>query len=194
RRAGRVRARQRRGLRHGARAKAVRGVPAPARRGGIFRHRHRPRDCAPRGRAPRRARLGRGDARRRRDVLHRVSGGRMKRDSAVRLRVLLLEDNSPDAELVLYELQRTGIEAETVRVITREDFEQQLEARPDAILSDYQLPLWNGLDALMLVRAHGLDTPFIIVSGMIGEDLAVEAMRHGADDYLLKDRLSRLGV
>jgi CheY-like chemotaxis protein len=104
----------------------------------------------------------------------------------VRLRVLLLEDNPADAELVLYELQRAGIEAETVRVITREDFEQQLEARPDAILSDYQLPLWSGLDALMLVRAYGLDTPFIIVSGTIGEDLAVEAMRHGADDYLLK--------
>jgi diguanylate cyclase (GGDEF)-like protein/PAS domain S-box-containing protein len=118
----------------------------------------------------------------------------MKRDSAVRLRVLLLEDNPADAELVLYELQRGGIEAETVRVITREEFEKQLEARPDAILSDYQLPLWTGLDALLLVRAYGLDTPFIIVSGTIGEDLAVEAMRHGADDYLLKDRLSRLGV
>src|SRR4029079_8002047 len=93
----------------------------------------------------------------------------------------------------LYELQRAGIEAETARVITRDDFEKQLEARPDAILSDYQLPLWTGLDALLLVRAYGLDTPFIIVSGTIGEDLAVEAMRHGADDYLLKDRLSRLG-
>lgn len=114
----------------------------------------------------------------------------MKSESAARLRVLLLEDNPADAELVLYELRHAGIEADSVRVITREDFEARLDPCPDAILSDYQLPLWDGLQALHLVRDRGLDVPFIIVSGTIGEDLAVEAMRLGADDYLLKDLCS----
>ena len=117
----------------------------------------------------------------------------MKREPPVRLRILMLEDNPADAELVLAELQHAGIDAETTRVITREDFEARLDPCPDAILSDYQLPLWNGLDALQLVRGRGLDVPFVLVSGTIGEDVAVEAMRKGADDYLLKDRLSRLG-
>ena len=110
-----------------------------------------------------------------------------------RLRFLLLEDNPTDAELVIHELQRAGFGGESVRAVTREAFEAGLDPCPDAILSDYQLPSWDGLQALRLVRERGLDVPFIIVSGAIGEDIAVEAMRHGADDYLLKDRLSRLG-
>ncbi len=109
------------------------------------------------------------------------------------VRIVILEDNPADAELILYELRRAGIDAETIRVIAREDFEARLNPPPDAILSDYHLPLWDGLQALRLVRERGLDVPFILVSGTIGEEHAVEAMRHGADDYLLKDRLTRLG-
>jgi len=112
----------------------------------------------------------------------------------VRLRILILEDNPADAELIVYELRRAGIEADPVVAVTRKDFEARLDPCPDAILSDYHLPHWNGLDALRTVRERGLEVPFIIVSGNIGEDLAVEAMRNGADDYLLKDRLSRLGA
>ena len=118
----------------------------------------------------------------------------MKSESASRLRILMLEDNPADEELVLLELRRAGIDADTGRVSTREAFEAQLDRRPDAILSDYQLPQWTGLDALQLVRGRGLQVPFIIVSGTVGDELAVEAMRQGADDYLLKDRLSRLGA
>jgi len=117
----------------------------------------------------------------------------MQGEHATRLRVLLLEDNPADAELVLHELRRAGMDVDTERVVSREDFEARLDPCPDAILSDYDLPLWNGLDALKLVRRRGLDVPFVLVSGTIGEDVAVEAMRNGADDYLLKDRLSRLG-
>src|SRR5580692_251076 len=112
----------------------------------------------------------------------------MKREASLRLRVLLLEDSAADAELLLNELRRGDVEADVERVVTREDFLAHLDPCPDVILSDYQLPLWDGLQALRLVRERGLDVPFIIVSGVIGEDLAVESMKHGADDYLLKDR------
>jgi diguanylate cyclase (GGDEF)-like protein len=117
----------------------------------------------------------------------------MKREAAARLRILLLEDDPEDADLLLRELRRGGVDAEATLVATREEFEAQLDSRPDAILSDFHLPAWDGLQALRMVRERGLETPFIIVSGLIGEDAAVEAMRHGADDYLLKDRLGRLG-
>jgi len=113
--------------------------------------------------------------------------------TAPRLRILQLEDDPDDAAMVRHELRRAGIEADTLHVISRADFEAGLDPCPDAILADYRLPNWTGLDALRLVRGRGLDVPFIVVSGTIGEDVAVEAMRHGADDYLLKDRLARLG-
>jgi len=119
----------------------------------------------------------------------------MKSEPALqRLRVLLLEDNAVDAELILDQLRRAGIDAEAERVIEREQFEARLAACPDLILADYQLPSWTGLDALKLVRSRGLEVPFIIVSGTVGEETAIETMRHGADDYLLKDRPSRLGA
>jgi diguanylate cyclase (GGDEF)-like protein/PAS domain S-box-containing protein len=118
----------------------------------------------------------------------------MKSELPMRLRILQLEDSPADAALTLHALKRAGIEVDSTRVVTREDFEAQLALRPDAILSDYHLPLWDGIQALQLVRQRGMDVPFIIVSGTIGEDLAVEAMRQGADDYLLKDRLPRIGA
>lgn len=110
------------------------------------------------------------------------------------LKLLLVEDNPADADLVLHELRRAQVAVEAVRVESRADFEVQLGLGPELILSDYQLPGWNGLDALRIVRGRGLDLPFIIVSGAIGEELAVEAMKQGADDYIMKDRMGRLGA
>ncbi len=109
------------------------------------------------------------------------------------IQLLIVEDNPLDAELVLRELRRAGFEPEWKRVDTEEDFLEQLHAGLEIILSDYKMPLFDGFRALELLKGCGLDIPFIIVSGTIGEDVAVEAMKTGAADYLLKDRLARLG-
>jgi diguanylate cyclase (GGDEF)-like protein/PAS domain S-box-containing protein len=110
------------------------------------------------------------------------------------LRVLLLEDMPTDAELTLRELRKGGIEVLGERVDTREAFERALaEFRPDLILSDFSLPQsFDGLAALEIARCVAPDIPYIFVSGTIGEDRAVEAMKRGATDYVLKDRLNRV--
>lgn len=109
------------------------------------------------------------------------------------LRVLLVEDNLNDAELVLLELHRAGFDAEWHRVQTERDYLERLRPDLDIILSDYALPEFSAPRALELLNQSGFEIPFIIISGTIGEEVAVEAMRQGADDYLLKDRLVRLG-
>lgn len=109
------------------------------------------------------------------------------------LRVLLVEDNPPDAELVVTELRRAGFEPEWRRVDTEQGFIESLDQKLDVILSDCDMPQFNGLRALDLLQKSGLEVPFIIVSGTIREETAVASMRRGAADYLLKDRLSRLG-
>jgi PAS domain S-box-containing protein len=109
------------------------------------------------------------------------------------LRLLLVEDNPIDAELMLYELRRAGFAPEGERVETEAAFRERLSAELDLVLSDYRMPQFSGLRALELLRERGLDVPFILVSGAIGEESAVEAMKQGAADYLLKDRLGRLG-
>lgn len=109
------------------------------------------------------------------------------------LRVLLLEDRPADAELVLRALTKAGIAADWRRVQTEEDFVAALESSTDLILADFRLPQFDGLKAVRLVRERGLDVPFIIVTGTLGDELAAECMRHGATDYVLKDRLARLG-
>ncbi|MBI4468725.1 MAG: PAS domain S-box protein [Acidobacteria bacterium] len=109
-------------------------------------------------------------------------------------RVLLLEDTLADAEMILHELRRSGIDLEWKRVETESDFLDALEPPPDLILADYRLPGFDGLSALRLIKQRGLDIPFIIVSGTVGEDLAVAAIIEGATDYVLKDRLARLGI
>jgi diguanylate cyclase (GGDEF)-like protein/PAS domain S-box-containing protein len=110
------------------------------------------------------------------------------------LRVLLLEDMPTDAELTLRELRKAGIRLVSERVDTREAFAHALhEFRPDVILSDFSLPQsFDGLAALEIARDALPDIPYIFVSGTIGEDRAVEAMKRGATDYVLKDRLDRL--
>ncbi len=109
------------------------------------------------------------------------------------IRVLLLEDRADDAVLLARELTRHGFEPDWSRVETRAEYLEALALRPDVILADYTLPRFDALEALRLLRDQGLDIPFIVVTGTIGEERAVECMREGASDYLLKDRLTRLG-
>jgi diguanylate cyclase (GGDEF)-like protein/PAS domain S-box-containing protein len=116
------------------------------------------------------------------------------RDIASRpLRVLVLEDSATDAELEIRELRRAGFDPEWQRVETESEFTAALALPPELILADYALPHFDGLTALAQVRARSLDTPFILVSGSLGEEAAVAAMKQGATDFLLKDRLTRLG-
>lgn len=112
---------------------------------------------------------------------------------ATPLRVLILEDQEIDARLVLRELQSAGFDAQWKRVQTELDYAASLSPNLDVILADFSLPQFNALRALELVKQRDLDVPFIIISGSIGEDLAVQALQMGAQDYLLKDRLGRLG-
>jgi len=112
---------------------------------------------------------------------------------AQRLRVLLVEDNPHDAELLLHELRRAGFDPVWQRVDSEPAFVDSLSADIEIILSDYQMPQFDGLRALKLMQEHGLEIPFIVVSGAIGEEVAVEAMRSGANDYLMKGNLAKLG-
>jgi len=112
---------------------------------------------------------------------------------SIPLRVLILEDRLFDAELSVLELRTSGFEPDWQRVETESDYLAHLDPALDLILADYSLPQFNGLRALRLLQARGLDIPFILVSGTIGEDFAVECIKQGANDYLLKDRLTRLG-
>jgi signal transduction histidine kinase len=108
------------------------------------------------------------------------------------LRVLHLEDNEGDHALVVAHLLRGGIQADIERVETERAMIEALAEDWDLILSDYNLPGYSGLAALDKVRSLGKLVPFILVSGEIGEDIAVQAMRNGANDYLLKSNLARL--
>ena len=109
------------------------------------------------------------------------------------LRVLILEDSLSDTELMLYELRQAGIEVDWQRVETEQDYLPQLDAGFDVILSDFHMPQFEAMRALQLLQERGLNIPFIIVTGSISEEVAVESMKQGAADYLLKDRLVRLG-
>ena len=108
------------------------------------------------------------------------------------LRLLLLEDRTSDADLLISELRRSGMQAEVKVVGTRAAYLKNLDSAFDAIISDFDLPQFNAKEALALLQAQQLDIPFIVVSGTIGEETAVDLMKLGAADYLLKDRLARL--
>jgi PAS domain S-box-containing protein len=109
------------------------------------------------------------------------------------LRVLIVEDLEDDAFLMVRELTRYGYRVEYLRVDTPAGMTEALRTRTwDLVLSDHSMPKFSAPDALALLRKHGLDLPFIIVSGSIGEDLAVAAMKAGASDYFRKDSLTRL--
>ena len=110
------------------------------------------------------------------------------------LRVLHLEDNSTDAELVRATLEAEGIQSELRRIETEPEFVAALKPGDfDIILADYTLPSFDGMSALKLAQERLPDVPFIFVSGTLGEDVAIEALKTGAIDYVLKTRLTRLG-
>ena len=109
------------------------------------------------------------------------------------IRILLLEDQIADAELIKYTLRDSGLAFTLERIDTRDDFVQQLDAsEPDLILSDYGLPAFDGLAALKIAQEVRPDAPFIFVTGTLGEERAIETLKRGATDYVLKTRLSRL--
>ncbi|MDI4633821.1 sensor histidine kinase [Pelomonas sp. V22] len=109
-----------------------------------------------------------------------------------RLRVLHVEDSELDHQLILAQLRRAGLALDIQRVDTLNEVRRALTLEWDAIISDYNLPGFSGLVVLDMVKDARLMTPFILVSGEIGEDTAVAAMRTGASDYLLKNNLTRL--
>jgi PAS domain S-box-containing protein len=109
------------------------------------------------------------------------------------LRALILEDMQSDVELMLYELRRAGFEPEWQHVETEADYLKRLAQDIDVILADFTLPQFDALRALELLQESNLDVPFIVVTGSVSEEAAVECMKRGASDYLLKDRLARLG-
>ena len=108
------------------------------------------------------------------------------------LKILIIEDSPADAELLAAELRQGGFDPEWKCLETEEDFLAELKKRPALILCDYSMPQLNGLRALELLRESGLEIPFILISGKMGESIAVGAMKLGATDYLLKDQLLRL--
>jgi diguanylate cyclase (GGDEF)-like protein/PAS domain S-box-containing protein len=109
------------------------------------------------------------------------------------LKVLLVEDEPSDAELVLREFRRAGMACVGCRVDTEEDFRRELAAfAPQLILSDFNMPAFDGMSALAIAHTLHPEIPFIFVSGTLGEDYAIRALKSGATDYVLKDNLVRL--
>ena len=111
------------------------------------------------------------------------------------LRALIVEDSRDDIDLMLFELRESGFQVEYTLVETKEKFRAALAGNSfDAVLADYRLPSWSGLDALVELRRTGKDIPFLLVTGTLGEEAAVECIKQGVSDYILKSHLSRLPV
>jgi signal transduction histidine kinase len=109
------------------------------------------------------------------------------------LRILVLEDMEDDLEIIEYMLEKAGMQFKTKRVDTKEEFVSALHSfDADVILSDHFLPTFNSLEALSITRQAGFQTPFILVTGAISEEFAVNTLKQGADDYILKSNLTRL--
>src|SRR5689334_5457166 len=109
------------------------------------------------------------------------------------LRILVLEDMEDDLEIIEYMLEKAGMNFETHRVDTKEQFISALHTyRADVILSDHFLPTFNSTEALAITRQFGFRIPFILVTGAISEEFAVNTLKQGADDYILKSNLTRL--
>jgi signal transduction histidine kinase len=114
-------------------------------------------------------------------------------DPAGTLRVLVVEDNADDSELILRELRTAGFELTSQVVRSPDEFRQALRPMvPDVVLADFNLGMWSGMEALEILRTEELDIPLILVSGAIGDLNAVEYIKQGATDYVLKDALPRL--
>jgi len=112
---------------------------------------------------------------------------------SIPLHVLILEDHETDAELMVHELCQAGYEPDWCRVDSEQDYLDGLSSTLDVILADYTLPQFDAMRALNLLKSQGMEIPFIVVTGTVGEEVVAECMRQGATDYLLKDRLGRLG-
>src|SRR2546421_1891498 len=114
-------------------------------------------------------------------------------DTARMLRALIVEDSEDDLELLLLHLKESGYHVKHTLVQGRDEFRAALRNGDfDAVLSDYNLPGWSGLDAIRELQKAGRDIPFLLITGTLGEEAAVECIKQGATDYILKDRLSRL--
>src|SRR4029453_7214618 len=112
---------------------------------------------------------------------------------AEKLTFVLLEDDLNDAELIQLQLAKNGLDVTWRHVMSELDFRAALAGQPpDLVLADYTLPGFDGLTALRIVLERSADIPFIFVSGSLGEERAIEALKSGATDYVLKDRLQRL--
>jgi len=111
-----------------------------------------------------------------------------------KIKLLLVEDNDTDALLLVRQLKKEGFDVDHLQVKTRVEMETALASNTwDLVVSDYSLPGFGGKDALELFKSKNLDIPFILVSGTVGEDIAVNIMKGGANDYLMKTHLNRLG-
>jgi two-component system, cell cycle sensor histidine kinase and response regulator CckA len=111
------------------------------------------------------------------------------------VRVLIVEHNEADVELSLRELRRGGLQIQAQVVATPEEFAKKIEEESfDVILADYRLPGWTGLDVLALEKKHGIENPLILVTGTLGEEVAIECIRRGVSDYVLKHQLARLPI
>ena len=125
--------------------------------------------------------------------LEETKAGRNAAKAAARLRVLLVEDDPADIELVSRALERGGFIPEYDVVETAEAFTGQIQKNTyDVILADFNLPSWNGMETTAILRREHLDIPVVLVSGALGETRAVECIKQGASDYVLKDHLLRL--
>ena len=112
---------------------------------------------------------------------------------ATPLRLLLVEDSESDAELLLMELRRGGFDVSHERIVNESGLRHALETGSwDIVISDYSLPGFDGLRCLQIYHEYGRDMPFILMSGTVGEESAVEAMKGGAQDYIMKDKIVRL--
>src|SRR4029077_1813273 len=109
------------------------------------------------------------------------------------LRILLAEDSDSDAALLERELRREGLDFRIHRVQTESDFRRALDQlQPHLVISDFSMPQFNGRTALAITRESQAHIPFIFISGTIGENVAVDMMKSGSDDYVMKNNLARL--
>lgn len=115
------------------------------------------------------------------------------REATRKIRVLVVDDNAFDCELMLHALKEGSFETKSDLVQTADEFVDKIRRnRYEIILADYSLPQWNGMETISLLRQEGLDIPVVLVSGALGELKAVECIKQGAADYVLKDHLARL--
>ncbi len=109
------------------------------------------------------------------------------------IRILHLEDNPTDVQLCLYKLRMEGLNVQMETARNGQEFREKVQSNTyDLFLGDYRLPDWSGLDAVQWLRVSGIETPFILVTGTLGDELAVECIKRGATDYVLKEKLDRL--